>query len=404
MKKVWLSAFGLATFLVACPSPDVNPTPKPPSDTVQEAPITPNGTLGSFNDLLNGGKALQEIPQATNNSLQAKLKSVSDALVPKVNYILPTSAGLSPMQLLSALQSGSVTKLLPQATVNQTLPRGNYDCRSATAANPNCVKTNSDDYKIVFTNSSNTEVVLLADWDASTAGTASPTQTVTTTNSGNTYNNELPTKSVFGLQVGTTKIVEASISAAWAKAAVKSFPSAVSTVEQIGLVNGSLKGIARTLAGANIVIIRGITYAAGVNKVSTTGDFSIVDSDTFRARWNIEVGMTPDNPNTVLAPLIGVMNYKPTGDSKVAASLEINADQYAFKFDTSNYIESPMAISIANGLIFQKGKTATFTGILNDANKNCIPGDELNVTTNGATQSLQTILVNSFSVKACPIK
>jgi hypothetical protein len=402
MNKIWLSAFGLAAVLVACPG--VDPTPKPPSDTVQEAPILPNGTLGSLNDLVTGGKALQDIPTATGTSIQGRIQGIANVLISNVNYVLPASAGLNPMQLLNALKTGSITKLLPQATFNQTLPRGAYDCRNATAASPNCIKTTSDDYSLIYKNTSSTEVKLLADWDASSIGTASPTQTISITNSGNTYDTELPTKAAFLLQVGTTKVVEGSISAAWAKATVKPFPGAASTIEQIGLVNGSLKGIVKSLAGSNVLVIRGISYAFAANKVSTTGDFSIIDADTIRARWNFEVGMTPDSNNGFFGstPLIGLMNYKPSGDSKIAASLEINADQYAFKFDTSNFVESPFALSFANGFIFQKGKTATFSGVLNDANKNCIPGDDLNVTTNGATQTLQTILVNNFSVQPCP--
>lgn len=416
MNKLILGAVGLAAVLVACPSPAPVAPPVvivvPPSTNPPEAPLNPTGTVGSITDMIAGARALENIPNTSNSSLQTKFNAVNDSARQKVNFVLPAGAGLTPMKLLGAFKSGSLSALTsvlkPQAVSTSSLPRGAYDCRATTAASPNCVKTNSDDYKLVFLNTSSQEVTLFADWDDSSSGTTSPTQTFPFTSGGNTSNSEVPTKASVYLQVNTVKVLEARASATWETVTAKPFSGAANTVQTAGLKTGSLQGVARTVSGADIVVVRGFTYGfnSTANKITTTGDFSVIDTDTFRARWNFEIGMTPDSNNPLfgVTPLIGLINYKPNGDSKISASLEINADQYAFKFDTSNYVERPFAITIANGSIFQKGKTATFTGVLNDANGNCIPGDNLNVTTASGTATLQTILVNNFSVSSgsCP--
>jgi hypothetical protein len=405
MNKVLLGAFGLAIILVACPGPGVDPIKvNPPTDTVKEAPIVSTGTLGSLNELIAGGRALETRPQATANTLQARFESVSKDVEPKVFYTLPASAQIFPMQLIKAIQSGSIAALKPQATgtSQQILPRGAYDCTNVTAANPNCVKTASDDYSIKFTNKSNTMVQVMVDWNGSESGAPSATQTVSYNSYGTLIETELPTKASFYLQIGTVKIVEASATASWDKATIKTFFGGNPTTEVFGLVNGSFKGIAQTVSGAKIIIVRGIDYGfnSTSKEISTTGDVSVIDGDTFRARWDFKVGMTTDANSYTSVPLIGVMGYKPNGTSSVKASLEINADVYAFQFDTSNLIESPFAISVANGLLFQKGKTAAFAGTINDSNKNCIPGENFNVTTTAGTQNLEKILIDNFSVAA----
>lgn len=389
MKKLVITALGLATLLVACPDPIKPPVP---SDTVAETPAKPtNGTLGSLTDLINGVKALQDLPNSTGSSLQNSFQQISDAMVPNFYYTLPANANLNPTVLLNAIRTQS---LQPLAVTNVALPTGDYNCLNITAVNLNCVKTASSDYKIAFKNKkTGATVTLFMDWDGSTAGSSSAPQAIALSDSGaaNTVNLSLPTKAVFYLQVGNTKIVEGNLEASYGKS------SPQGEAEYLRVNSSKLQGLVRNLNGDKMIVLRGLTasFDAASNKIKTTGDFSVFDSKTFRARWSVELGMIP-NGNTTMP--LAINRFKPNGDSDVAASLEIDTDMYAFAFKTSNLVESPFALSIADGLLFQKGKTATFSGVISNNDGDCVPGEQLNVTTASGTSTLESIIFNNFSI------
>jgi hypothetical protein len=71
-------------------------------------------------------------------------------------------------------------------------------------------------------------------------------------------------------------------------------------------------------------------------------------------------------------------------------------------FKITDWNENTGAITIQNGYLTVDGKTVTFAGVLDDANGNCVPGENLTLTfAGGQTMSLEAYLIQNLGASPC---
>ncbi|ALJ90170.1 hypothetical protein TO73_0307 [Thermus aquaticus Y51MC23] len=71
-------------------------------------------------------------------------------------------------------------------------------------------------------------------------------------------------------------------------------------------------------------------------------------------------------------------------------------------FKITDWNENTGAITVQNGYLTVDGKTVTFAGVLDDANGNCVPGENLTLTfAGGQTMSLEAYLIQKLGASPC---
>jgi hypothetical protein len=295
------------------------------------------------------------------------------------------------------------------------LLRGDYDCRNVTPSDANCVKTSSDDLIVRWKTKSGADAIATVDWDGSSGGAASaPQQVLISYDNATSYTYELPTKLLAKLEVGTQKLGSLEFTGDW----IAGRPYPTSGGQSVLLRQFTFKGEISNLAGVKLFEVLGLNYNATNSRITTEGDIRLSNgTDVVRTRWDVDfeinalttkfsgVNFGNVTGGFFVLPLAFAEGLRPTGTSRFAFSLEINAKVYAASMKLKNWVfdtaGTAVSVSVEEGVISIESLKASFNGVFDDANRNCVPGENLLVTTANGTQSLEKIILDNFNPYRC---
>ncbi len=395
MRNVFLIGVAAALF-VACDN-----TTKP----VPVVVATPAELFSGTGSIVLGGSSTYASSKADIEADIAELNFPCTTMA----FKLPSLPALASMNtdVLSKLNPTQMTqefsKLVTQAIVVTptdtlgNLPRGIYDYSAGCVG---VVPTASDDSVVKWkTKTGNKSAQVTFDWDGSGTGTASPTVDVWA-GGYQVFNHyiELPTKARVLLTVDGAKILEVSFDASYRKHAT------IADAYVLTPNNATLKITANSLAGKKFLDVSAslVVDAAGVRTEGTVNAAN--KSDTMVASWNINAAGTPafDSNNNINGIAFA-------GTSSVSASLTHNtkAASLAFNFSDVNPASVPggkfVSAKLSDGTVKVDGKIVTFSGMLDDANKNCVPGENVSVQFKDETKTLEQLFINNgIKAGACP--
>jgi hypothetical protein len=403
----------------------------------------------SKSDIAAGVGSLVSRGQSSPNDATQKFNGINDelnlasisvqfpgAVIQALTQIGTTTASLAknafdPRALIQQVTSmtASTQGLSTRTNYLSKLPTGNFDCTGTTKPCPNTDATTSDLIVNWKTKLGKTAVATI-DWDASSSGTASAPIVITTSEyNTNTNKSEVPTKAVAKVTVDGKIVANLQFEATWENSFVQY--SIGGKQWAFSFRHFALSGALFTLDGATKLIdISKLNYdndpATGIK---TSGDISVKLSDAYRAKWDISIGGTEEDrgisagPSNyipgfgVLLPISKV--FKAQGPMSLAFSLEIGSGLYSIDAKATGWSYQPY---VYNGVTYQNiksldgisgnisldGKLATFAGKLDgvDANHNCIPFENLNLTFSDGTATLEQYLIDKFPtvfpVRSCP--
>jgi hypothetical protein len=307
---------------------------------------------------------------------------------------------------------------------------------------PSTVNTDGD-MVITWKTKLGKTAVATIDWNASSVGAASAPFVITTGESyiynGTTYvltdtlRSELPTKAVAKVAIDGNIVANLQFEATWENSFYdygygNSYPYKRWAFSFKHLsVTGSLFSVDGT---TKLIDIAKLNYdynpTTGIN---TSGDISVKLGDMYHAKWDFSIGGVELDINGLtgpstgipgLAPLIPISkSFKPQGALSLLVSLEIGSSLYVidakatgWTYQTIPYgsttYEQMKSLDGITGSAALDGKLVTFAGKLDgvDANHNCIPFENLNLTFSDGTVTLEQYLMSSFPtlfpVRSCP--
>jgi len=237
---------------------------------------------------------------------------------------------------------------------------------------------------------------LLADWDASTKGTPSPTvETHQPRDAQNTQ--EMPTKAFFAVDFGEngSKEGEATFTARWRPSTCLRGkyllePESLNLKGFLDHPNGSqrlvdLTDLSLTTSASRLALAwnLGLLVQGNDSALHTQGQVTVNGS------------ATPGACGSLLE------NFNPSS-GEVSIDLSTRTKSLHLEFRVTRVEENPTRIHIQNGLLRVDSKVVTFEGILDDANNNCVPGENLTLRfTGGQTMSLEDFLIQQMGAQPC---
>jgi hypothetical protein len=383
--KLWQGFLGasLLFLLTACPQtpapPQSNTTPSEFSTALQNVGQDIQGTLSQINQELQ--QLLQGIPFGQFTPLGQGLQILEQRLDPLIYLKQPLPR---PQELLGGI--------LPQG-VQTPLPRGKFAC----PYNSSCSQVDtSDDLEMRFQKADGTWTKLFADWDYSSKGASSPP--VYVHNPSDTQSLwEMPTKA-FGsldLKEDGTKEGEATFQATWRPSTCLSGKY----LTEPG--NLSLTGFLQRPAGTGrLVDLPSLSLTTSASQLKLVWNLSLLtqgnDADLHTEGFiQINGSSTPGTCGSLLEKF-----NASSGEVDVKLDTRNHAARLYFKITDWN--ENTGAITIQNGYLTVDGKTVTFAGVLDDANGNCVPGENLTLTfAGGQTMSLEDYLIQKLGASPC---
>jgi hypothetical protein len=282
--------------------------------------------------------------------------------------------------------------ILPQGVQNP-LPRGKFAC----PYNSSCSQVGtSDDLEMRFQKADGTWNKLFADWDYSSKGASSPT--VYVHNPSDTQSLwEMPTNA-FGsldLKEDGTNEGEATFQATWRPS------TCVSGRYLTEPENLSLTGFLQRPAGTGrLVDLPSLSLTTSASQLKLVWNLSLLtqgnDADLHTEGFiQINGSSTPGTCGSLLEKF-----NASSGEVDVKLDTRNHAARLYFKITDWN--ENTGAITIQNGYLTVDGKTVTFAGVLDDANGNCVPGENLTLTfAGGQTMSLEAYLIQKLGASPC---
>jgi len=386
--KLWQGFLGasLLFLLTACPQtpapPQSNTTPSELSTALQNVGQDIQNTLSQINQELQGLLQVQGFISDQPTPLSQGLQTLEQRLDPLAYLKQPLPR---PQELLGGI--------LPQGV--QTLPRGRFEC----PYNSSCSQVGtSDDLEMRFQKPDGTWNKLFADWDYSSKGASSPTVYVhNPSDTQGQYLQEMPTKA-FGsldLKEDGTKEGEATFQASWRPSTCLSGKY----LTEPG--NLSLTGFLQRPAGTGrLVDLQSLSLTTSASQLKLVWNLSLLtqgnDAD-LHTEGSIQINGS-STPGTC-GSLLEKFNAS-SGEVDVKLDTRNHAARLYFKITDWN--ENTGAITIQNGYLTVDGKTVTFAGVLDDANGNCVPGENLTLTfAGGQTMSLETYLIQNLEVSPC---
>lgn len=367
---VGLGLLGLV--LVACPQ---QPAPQPNA--------TPQDTSQNLQDL---SADIQQVIQELQNAFQG--------LLPQ--QLSPQNTTLDPLKALPNLHLEDLftirpTDLVPLAT--SSLPRGQIQCEAGTCEPVGPSEDLEIRYRKQTTDPWNKA---LADWDASTKGTPSPT--VETHQPQDTQNTlETPTGAFFAVDVGDngSNEGEATFTANWR-------PSTC--------LNGKylLEPVSLGLQGF-------LNHPTSSQRLVDLANLGLTTSSTrLGLEWNLSLlvqgndsalhtqGQVVVNGSTTPGTCGSLLENFNASSGEVSIDLSTRTKSLHLEFRVTQVEENPVRIHIQNGLLRVDSKVVTFEGILDDQNNNCVPGENLTLHfAAGQTMSLEDFLIQHMGAQPC---
>lgn len=388
------AALVLALSLAACaqPNPPKNgPPPPPPAATPAEAAGSASAALSSTSSVAGGVQAEVAAVYGGLGRPSAAPSGIVAGLLDPERWLQPLrgpGSDLGLKGLLDSLPGLAAERAVPQAAYASTLLTGVYDCtpRACTFAGP------SEDLVYRSVTSAGQAATETFDWNGSSTGAPSaPVRIWLADVRGDTYYSEYPTKAVYRLEVGTVRLADFTLNAAWHP---KTGEPGVYVVTPDSL---SVSGFFQKTDGTRLVELTKLNLAIGGSGVTTSADLTLrAKGDRLRLTWNVALR------GTVLRDAAGnLAGFQASGTSRFEAGLEINDRALALAFDASDFSQAPPSVRLANGRFTADGKLVTFSGVLDDANNNCVPGENLTLVFASGTSSLENFLVGNGYVRPC---
>jgi hypothetical protein len=325
-------------------------------------------------------------------------------------------------------QSMASSNRSTRANLINRLPVGNFDCTGTVIPCPSTANTDGDMLVTWKTKLGKTAIATI-DWDGSSMGVASAPVVITTSEyNGDTYQTEVPTKLIANVTVDGIVIANLTFEATWENSVYQyAYGNNWRFSFKHLAVSGSLFSVDGTTKLVDIAKLN-YDYSPTIG-IKTNGDISIKLSDLYHAKWDINLGGIEVTPGLSTEPLIGIpglapfvpgnKNFKPQGASSLIVSLEIGSSLYVvdakstdWTYQTQPYgsttIETLKSLDGVTGSAAFDGKLVTFAGKLDgvDANHNCIPLENLNITFSDGTVTLEQYLIGNFPsvfpVRSCP--
>jgi hypothetical protein len=346
------------------------------------------GTLSQLNqELQELLQELQELLQLLRGNGQST--PLSQGLQTLEQRLDPLAYLKQPLPRPQELLGG----ILPQG-VQTPLPRGKFAC----PYNSGCQVGTSDDLEMRFQKPDGTWNKLFADWDYSSKGASSPTVYVhDRSDTQGQYLQEMPTKA-FGsldLKEDGTNEGEATFQATWRPS------TCVSGKYLTEPGNLSLTGFLQRPAGTGrLVDLPSLSLTTSASQLKLVWNLSLLtqgnDADLHTEGFiQINGSSTPGTCGSLLEKF-----NASSGEVDVKLDTRNHAARLYFKITDWN--ENTGAITIQNGYLTVDGKTVTFAGVLDDANGNCVPGENLTLTfASGQTMSLETYLIQKLGASPC---
>lgn len=309
--------------------------------------------------------------------------SVAQAVVPDV--------GLLSSGKLRTTDAQAVGKEILQAVATvEKLPRGVYTCSGSYCTK----KAESDDYVASRTTAKGVLKVEL-DWDASSLGTPSPTvQLHMLTNDGSPYQGyfiEAPTKMVAKVSLDAQVLAQGTLAVAWHPSsclAGKYLHDVPDSLELSGFVNRP---------GGGKAIEASARYGIGAGKVHTSGSLSAKGaSNEASVQWDVSsVGAVERSGCGRLS------NFTPA-NLDFSAGVSADGQSLALSFLADQFQSGPQAsFRLQNGVLKVNKKQVTFSGVLDDANGNCVPGENVTLTFSSGSTSLEAFLIGQLGLRTC---
>lgn len=337
---------------------------------------TPNVSPG---DLQSGVKNYQTTTTTALNQASAKLGKLFNNFPSKI--ISPSSltqtltalaAGQDKHQVLTGLRS--LSQIFAQST--GTLPRGIYDCTSGTCPK---VPTSSPNLVVKWIPNSATPATLTLVW-GSTVQAHDPDDI--------THVQELPSVAEATLVHGSATVMDLKLSATWHASTCVNGQYLIDVPDSL-----KLSGFIKDSGGVPLLDLRDLELNVGDTAITTQGDLTVTgDSGSVSNSWTIRInGTLVRNPKRCGA----VDDFKGSSvDFDFKTSTNSGTTSAELKFSASNFDAKPPVINISGGYLNLGGKVVTFQGILDDANGNCVPGENVTLTfSGGQTQSLEAFLI-----------
>jgi hypothetical protein len=369
------------------------PTPQPVAMATR-ASITE--AKASLIGVLAGGEVIvKKLSKAYNNVLDAI--GINQIQLPGTRAEAKQLRGI-----FMALRDGDLSSLNSTA-----LPRGDFNCEDPKA----CTQLPNADLIVRFRTDEGVLGALNVDWDASSRGEPSETAWFNTSSKTRV---ELPTKLVLTLDVLGFRFVELELTAKWENPVLNDggFALALSSVQT--------KGYARDFK-EKLIDVRDLSYEFANTTIKTRGDFELnLSGDQVKLNWRGSVAGTIRPGTTTQPGLFGIISpfnaglyvppgFAPTSKTSVLARLELNKRVYETVIELDNWAytsseeASLQAVDILEGsFVNLDNRSVLMSGRLDDANRNCIIGDMLNVTGRGESRSLEQLLLGSGMYSCLP--
>lgn len=386
--------------LASCGNTSKPPEPNPITPTVQ--PASPTETRDALTSVAT-----------TANSLAGDFQREIQQLLTDLGVSSVPASVMSSFSLIGAavpshdvLTSGKVNSQsitgLTEAVVQQEfismLPRGIY---TNNARGTNLVKTGESDDYIETRQTAQGVLRFYADWDASSIGTASPTVFLHSVFNGQAqtnYQSENPTKAVFTITLGNTTLASANLALAFRPSTCLSGkflsepPLSVQASGYVARQNGQ-KAVEAT--ASYLISGRNAQTSGEIKTVSNTNQASV--------KWNVSGTLTRVEGACGSSISLGfgsddTVNF--SSELKVnekGMALSFKADQ----FPTASTQPTQVSIRLKDGQFVVDNKKVTFEGTLDDANQNCIPGDNITLTFSSGSTNLEAFLVSQYNLQPC---
>ena len=344
---------------------------------------TPNVSPG---DMGAGVKNYQNQSQTAISQAGAKLGKLFNnfpsgiASVPGLTQsITSLTAGQDKNQILAGLRAFS--KVFAQST--DALPRGIYDCRSGT-----CPSTPAPSSNLVVKWIPETSIATL---------TVVWTSTVEAHNVSDTTGatlQEVPSQAEVTLDYGTARVMDIKLSVAWHASNCVPGKYLLDVPDDL-----KISGFIKDSSGAPILDLRNLKLSVSNTAITTLGDFTVTgDSGSVTSSWNISINGTLTRDDKRCGAVDDFNGTSVDFDFKTSSNTGSGKTDAELKFSASNFDAKPPAIKITGGYLNLGGKVVTFQGTLDDANNNCVPGENVTLTfAGGQTQSLEAFLIANGS-------
>ncbi|MDW8426379.1 MAG: hypothetical protein RMK51_10620 [Meiothermus sp.] len=343
----------------------------------------PGGATASATESAAASKSFDDSASKVMQSLPAELAGYLRSLNAPVNLDLGRVLGLPGSGASSAAVEAPGGGVSLQATETR-LTRGSWDCTTGS-----CVRTDSDDYLVRWRTAQGQTAELLLDWNGSTSGTASAT-VLGHYSASNEALFEAPTKLIGHIKVNNALVASLNRTTV--------FPdSRCVTGRKVLDMPDQLKATAfLDKAGAGrLVEVRNLEWNIGSN-LTTKGDMVLKGGgETVNLSWDVTTG------GTVVRARCGNFASILATNMRALASLGNLKKTFALGFEATEFRRDPLHIAFSKGSVQFDGKTAEFRGVLDDANRNCILGENLSLSFAGGETNLEQYLIAHHAAKPC---